>query len=73
MLSCCIANEVLKSHDIPVKFISMPEYIELVKDKGEAAKTKITAVMDAVLLIVDDIGGSGQRIRIGFQTPFSDL
>ena len=56
MLSCCIANEVLKSHDIPVKFISMPEYIELVKDKGEAAKTKITAVMDAVLLIVDDIG-----------------
>ncbi len=30
MLACCIVNEVLKEFDIPVKFISMPEYIELV-------------------------------------------
>ena len=30
MLACCIVNEVLKEFDIPVNFISMPEYIELV-------------------------------------------
>lgn len=56
LLSCCIVNEVLKNHDIPIKFISVPEYTELVKDKSEGAKTKINAVLDAVLLIVDDIG-----------------
>src|SRR5699024_9561504 len=47
MLACCIANEILKQHDIPVKFISMPEYIELVRDKGEAAKTKLNAILEA--------------------------
>ena len=56
MLACCIANEVLKSNDIPVKFISMPEYIELVRDKSEGAKTKISAILDSVLLILDDVG-----------------
>lgn len=56
MLACCVANEILKTHDIPVKFVSMPEYIELVRDKNEGAKEKINALMDAVLLIVDDIG-----------------
>lgn len=58
MLACCIANEVLKKHDIPVKFTSMIEYIELVKDKSEAGKEKRTALMDAVLLLVDDIGAT---------------
>ena len=58
MLACCIANEVLKEHDIPVKFISMIEYIELVKDKSEAGNNKKNSLMDAVLLIVDDIGAT---------------
>lgn len=58
MLACCIVNEVLKEVDIPVKFISMPEYIELVKDKSEGAKAKIKSVLEAVLLIVDDIGAT---------------
>lgn len=58
MLACCITNEILRTNDIPVKFISTPEYIELVKDKGEGAKTKISAILDAVLLIVDDIGAT---------------
>ena len=56
MLACCITNEVLKRHDIPVKFISMPEYIELVRDKNEGARERVQALMDAVLLVVDDIG-----------------
>lgn len=61
MLACCIANEVLNANDIPVKFISMPEYIELVKDKSEEAKEKINAVLEAVLLIADDIGATGDN------------
>lgn len=61
MLACCIANEVLNMNDIPVKFISMPEYIELVRDKSEEAKEKINAVLEAVLLIADDIGATGDN------------
>ncbi len=62
MLACCIANEVLKGHDIPIKFISMAEYIENVRSKGEGAKTKIDAILDAVLLIVDDIGATTEDL-----------
>lgn len=58
MLACCITNEVLKGNDIPVKFISMQEYIELARDKGEGARTKINEILEAVLLIVDDIGAT---------------
>lgn len=56
MLSCCIANEILKKIDISVKFISVPDYIELVKDKSEASKNQIYSIMNAGLLIVDDVG-----------------
>ena len=56
MLSCCIANEILKRNDISAKFISMPEYIELVKTKTETGKEIINQILDAMLLIVDDIG-----------------
>lgn len=58
MLACCIANEVLKEHDISVKFTSMIEYIELVKDKSDSGREKRDALLDAVLLIVDDIGAT---------------
>lgn len=60
MLACCMANEILKTHNIPVKFISMQEYIELSRDKGEAAKARINAILEAVLLIVDDIGATAE-------------
>lgn len=56
MLSCCIANEILKRNDISAKFISMPEYIELVKAKTEAEKERKEQILNAALLIVDDIG-----------------
>lgn len=56
MLSCCLANEVLKKHDLSVKFISVPEYVELVKDKSEDGRSRIAALMDAGLLLLDDIG-----------------
>ena len=58
MLACCITNEILKANDIPVKFISMSEYIELVKDKSEYSREKINAILESVLLIIDDIGAT---------------
>lgn len=56
LLACCIANEILKHHDISVKFISMAEYIELVRDRSEEKVEKINSLLEASLLIVDDIG-----------------
>lgn len=58
MLACCLANEVLKTHDISVKFISMPEYIELVKDKRDEKIQQRETILDAALLILDDIGAA---------------
>lgn len=56
MLACCVAKEVAKRHDIAVKFVSIPEYIELVKDKSETAKNCVQKIKDASLLILDDVG-----------------
>ena len=56
LLACCTANEILKKHDITVKFISVPDYIELIKEKDESSREKVKTIMDAALLIVDDIG-----------------
>ena len=56
LLACCTANEILKKHDITVKFISVPDYIELIKEKDEGSREKVKTIMDAALLIVDDIG-----------------
>ena len=56
MLACCVANEVLKKYDTVVKFISVPDYIELIKEKDEASKEKQEAIMNAGLLILDDVG-----------------
>lgn len=56
LLACCIANEILKRNDISVKFISMIDYIELVKSKNEDAREKRNKLKECTLLIVDDIG-----------------
>ena len=56
MLSCCLANEILKLHDISVKFISALDYIELAKDRNELNKEKIKQICECRLLIIDDIG-----------------
>lgn len=56
MLACCIANEILKTHDISVKFISVPDYIELIKAKDDDSRGHIEAIREAGLLIFDDIG-----------------
>lgn len=56
MIACAVANEVLKTHDISVKFISVTDYIELVKAKDEASRGNIKAILEAGLLILDDVG-----------------
>lgn len=56
MIACAVANEILKSHDISAKFINVPDYIELVKAKDNSSKERLQSILEAGLLIVDDIG-----------------
>lgn len=56
MLACCIANELIQRHDMSVKFISVPEYIELCKEKSDEAKEILNSIRDCSLLVFDDIG-----------------
>lgn len=58
MLSCCIANELMERLDICVKFISIPELLEMTKDSyNDAAKrADMDVIRTADLLIIDDIG-----------------
>ncbi len=56
MIACAVANEVLKTHDISVKFISVADYIELVKARDDTSREIIQAILEAGLLILDDIG-----------------
>lgn len=55
-LSCIITNEILKRKDISVRFISVTEYIELIKQKDDDSQNEIKAIFDAGLLVFDDIG-----------------
>lgn len=56
MIACAVANEILKTHDISVKFINVTDYIELVKAKDDASRGNIKAILEAGLLILDDVG-----------------
>lgn len=56
MIACAVANEILKAHDISVKFISVTDYIELVKAKDDVSRGNVKAILEAGLLILDDVG-----------------
>ena len=56
MISCAIANEILKTHDVSVKFINVADYIELVKSKYDSDKENAKSILEAGLLILDDVG-----------------
>ena len=56
MIACAVANEILKTHDISVKFISVPDYIELVKARNDESQRDIESIREAGLLILDDVG-----------------
>lgn len=55
-LSCIILNEILKRKDISVRFISVTEYIELVKQKDDNSRNEINAILNTGLLVLDDVG-----------------
>ena len=61
LLSCCIANEVLKRHDVNVKFITISDYLKKAWDKSETAREELKAIREASLLIVDDIGATAEN------------
>ena len=56
MIACAVANEILKTHDISVKFINVTDYIELVKAKDDSSRECVKAILEAGLLILDDVG-----------------
>ena len=58
LLACCLANEIMERHDITVKFISIVDFIERTKDSFNdyAAKKELEQLINAKLLIIDDIG-----------------
>ena len=56
MIACAVVNEILKTHDISVKFINVTDYIELVKAKDDSSRECIKSIIEAGLLILDDIG-----------------
>lgn len=56
MIACAVANEILKTNDISVKFINIPDYIELVKAKDDISREKVGSIFEAGLLILDDVG-----------------
>lgn len=56
MIACSVANEILKMHNISVKFINETDYIELVRAKDDGSREKVKSIFEAGLLILDDIG-----------------
>lgn len=57
MLSCCLCNEIIEKYGIPVKFITVPDFVELIKDsKKEESKEKADSLYHTRLLVLDDIG-----------------
>lgn len=56
LLACCVANEIMERQDTSVKFISITEYIELLKGKTDQEKEVVKSIFDCGLLVLDDIG-----------------
>lgn len=58
LLACCLANEIMEQYDISVKFISIPELLEMTKKSYSdfAEKGELKSIQNAGLLILDDIG-----------------
>lgn len=56
LLACCLANEIIEKYSAVVKFCSVIDYIEFVKDKNDEAKEMVNSFKKCGLLVVDDIG-----------------
>lgn len=62
-LSCALANEVMERLDICVKFISVPELLEMTKKsyKDFTKEEGLDRIKEAELLILDDIGAETKK------------
>lgn len=62
-LSCALANEVMERLDICVKFISVPELLEMTKKsyRDFAKEEGLDRIKEAELLILDDIGAETKK------------
>lgn len=62
-LSCALANEVMERIDICVKFISVPELLEMTKKsyRDFAKEEGLDRIKTAELLILDDIGAETKK------------
>ena len=62
-LSCALANEITEKWDISVKFVSVPELLEMTKKgyRDFTEKEELSGIRDAQLLIVDDIGAEMKK------------
>lgn len=62
-LACALANEILKNRDICVKFISVPELLEMTKRsyRDFAREENLGGIRTAELLILDDIGAETKK------------
>ena len=63
MLSCCLANEVMERRNVCTKFISVPDYLEMMKKKYRdlTEQEEVNGILNAELLIVDDIDSEAKK------------
>lgn len=62
-LACCIANEIIKIVDTCVKFISVPELLDMTKKSFSDFKREedMRTIKNATLLVLDDIGAQTKK------------
>ena len=60
-MACCLANEIIKIHGLVTKFISVPDFLEVVRSKDDNSKIQLDALYKCELLIFDDIGAETDK------------
>ena len=61
MLSCCILNELAEKHALNVKFINVLDLLDMTKRSYKGNQPEISAIYDAAVLVLDDIGAQISR------------
>ena len=57
LLGCVMACEIMKKfNNVAVKYITVPDYLELMKDKGDQRREKNWEYRDCTLLVLDEMG-----------------
>lgn len=56
MLACCLINEIIKRYAGCVKFVNILDFLEMTKKGFSGDDVEVSAIRNAGLLVVDDIG-----------------